>query len=340
MTFWGYDNKSRQMLFAVVGAIWMVGAAALTAEKVDWPLVLQKAEEPGLRRVVGEDQWYFLPADLRHLATSFKAVPAVSGGQDPVSVVVEFHKGLEAHGIHLILLPVPEKPLIRADRLVAGLKAGDASPTKVLEQATGRFVSRLRAAGVDVFDPSRLFREWLTEGGDPVYCRSDTHYTPRTCERLAKALVEKSSLKPVGQVEGKKFKLEERSLTIEGDLADKGEVEKLTMHTVKSATDARVFSPDETSPVLLMGDSHCLVFHSGSDMHAEGAGLFDHLTARLGRPPALIAVRGSGSTSARVALYRKAKRSPEFLKSKKVIIWCFAAREFTQSAGWKKVPLP
>ncbi len=41
-----------------------------------------------------------------------------------------------------------------------------------------------------------------------------------------------------------------------------------------------------------------------------------------------------------IGLYRKAKRSPEFLNSKKVIIWCFAAREFTQSEGWKKVPLP
>ncbi len=112
------------------------------------------------------------------------------------------------------------------------------------------------------------------------------------------------------------------------------------MHTVTSATDDSVFSADDASPVLLMGDSHCLVYHSGSDMHAKGAGLFDHLTVQLGRPPALIAVRGSGSTSARVALYRKAKRSPEFLNSKKVIIWCFAAREFTQSEGWKKVPLP
>lgn len=75
-------------------------------------------------------------------------------------------------------------------------------------------------------------------------------------------------------------------------------------------------------------------------MHSEGAGLFDHLAARLESPPALIAVRGSGSNSARVTLFRQARQSPEFLKSKKTVVWCFAAREFTQSEGWKKIPLP
>ena len=334
-----FSHQFRQLIPGLVGMIWMACPATLAAETINWPTVLKRADEPGLRRVEGQDQWYFLPSDLRHLATSFKEAPPTSGAQDPVSVVVEFHKGLKERGIKLVLLPVPEKPRIRADRLVAGIKAGDSSKTKDLDQASGRFISRLREAGVDVFDPSALFQKWVTEGADPVYCRSDTHYTPLTCERLAKALVE-SSVKPSVPVDPKQFKVEESSLSIKGDLADQEGIEKLIMRTVKSAADESNFSPDDASRVLLMGDSHCLVFHSGSDMHAEGAGLFDHLTAQLGSPPSLIAVRGSGSTSARVALYRKAKRSPEFLKSKKTVIWCFAAREFTQSEGWKKVPLP
>ena len=35
--------------------------------------------------------------------------------------------------------------------------------------------------------------------------------------------------------------------------------------------------PDRTSPVLVLGDSHVLVFHDGGDMHAAGAGLPDQL---------------------------------------------------------------
>lgn len=31
--------------------------------------------------------------------------------------------------------------------------------------------------------------------------------------------------------------------------------------------------------------------------------------------------------------------TPDFLASKKVIIWCFGARELTQADAWKLVPL-
>ena len=48
-----------------------------------------------------------------------------------------------------------------------------------------------------------------------------------------------------------------------------------------------------------------------------------------------MAVRGSGATAVRVNLYRKARKDPAYLATKKVVIWCFAAREFTQSDGWK-----
>jgi alginate O-acetyltransferase complex protein AlgJ len=53
----------------------------------------------------------------------------------------------------------------------------------------------------------------------------------------------------------------------------------------------------------------------------------------------LIAVRGSGATSARVNLYRRTKREG-YLAKKKVLIWCIAAQEFTESIdGWAKVPV-
>ena len=75
-------------------------------------------------------------------------------------------------------------------------------------------------------------------------------------------------------------------------------------------------------------------------MLAKGGGLADHLGVELGSVPEVIAVRGSGATAARVNLFRKARKEPGFLGGKKVVIWCFAAREFTQSDGWKIVPMP
>ena len=97
--------------------------------------------------------------------------------------------------------------------------------------------------------------------------------------------------------------------------------------------------PDRASPILVLGDSHVLVFHDGGDMHVTGAGLPDQLAFELGAPVDVLAVRGSGATSARVSLARRARATPDYLASKKVIIWCFGARELTQADAWKLVPL-
>jgi alginate O-acetyltransferase complex protein AlgJ len=36
---------------------------------------------------------------------------------------------------------------------------------------------------------------------------------------------------------------------------------------------------------------------------------------------------------------RAARADGNYLVGKKVVIWCFSAREFTESAGWQKVPV-
>jgi alginate O-acetyltransferase complex protein AlgJ len=74
-------------------------------------------------------------------------------------------------------------------------------------------------------------------------------------------------------------------------------------------------------------------------MQAAGAGLADQLALETGLAVDLIGVRGSGATPARVNLLRRARADPEYLGKKKVIVWCFTAREFTESAGWQKVAI-
>jgi alginate O-acetyltransferase complex protein AlgJ len=90
---------------------------------------------------------------------------------------------------------------------------------------------------------------------------------------------------------------------------------------------------------VLLGDSHVLVFHSGGDLHTAGAGLPDRLGAALGSSPDVLGVRGSGATSSRIALARRARADDAYLDAKQAVVWCFAGREFTESDGWKKVPL-
>ena len=71
-----------------------------------------------------------------------------------------------------------------------------------------------------------------------------------------------------------------------------------------------------------------------------GAGLPDLLSYELGFPVSLMAIRGSGATPVRVNLARKLRSDKDFLKSTKIVVWCFSAREFTEAnGGWKKIPL-
>jgi alginate O-acetyltransferase complex protein AlgJ len=135
-----------------------------------------------------------------------------------------------------------------------------------------------------------------------------------------------------------------KEITIKGDLVDllgpkgkKPEPEKISVRTISEKGTGAAVSPDPNSPLLIMGDSHTLVFH---DFHAERAGLIDQLAQELGFAPDLIGTRGSGATAVRISLYRHSRKDPEYLSKKKVIIWCFAAREFTESdQGWEKEPV-
>ena len=127
-----------------------------------------------------------------------------------------------------------------------------------------------------------------------------------------------------------------------GDLTEGKGSEERPARVVEAADTpvpaAQVSLEDKASPVVVLGDSHCLVFHAGGDLHGTGAGLADQLAAELGRAVDVIGVRGSGATPARVNLLRRAKADPSYLANKKWIVWCFAAREFTESAGWSPVP--
>ncbi len=130
---------------------------------------------------------------------------------------------------------------------------------------------------------------------------------------------------------------QQESVEIQGDLG--GDKEKLVLRFVRPQGKAGRVEPDRASPILVLGDSHVLVFHDGGDMHATGAGLPDQLALELGAPVDVLGVRGSGATSARVSLARRARASSDYLSGKKVIIWCFGARELTQADAWKSVPL-
>ena len=134
-----------------------------------------------------------------------------------------------------------------------------------------------------------------------------------------------------------------RDIQIDGDLSkmlasDQKEIEKLSIREISDAS-GRLLESDESSPILLLGDSHVLVFYAGKDLYVKGAGISDQLAFAMSRSVDVIGVRGSGATPARLNLYRKAQRNPKYWAEKKIVVWCFAAREFTETDGWRVLPI-
>jgi alginate O-acetyltransferase complex protein AlgJ len=140
----------------------------------------------------------------------------------------------------------------------------------------------------------------------------------------------------------KEYVSKQKEVAIHGDLAEmKGAStkEELSLVFVSNRDKESNVTEDPASPVLLLGDSHTLVFSVGGDMHTKGAGLFDHLALELGLPVDRIGVRGSGATPSRIKLYQRSRKKPDFLKNKKTVIWCLSARELTGPGGWRKIPI-
>ncbi len=289
----------------------------------------------GAGAVAGRNGYLFLKSELHFLAQdSFwganakKASSSKAKNVDPLPAIVDFNNQLKKKNIELILLPVPAKAAIYPE-LLTSVKTG---ANARVDAACVQFYSQLRNKGVKVIDLAPAYIAAKSQGN--LYCKTDSHWAPGGMNLAAKAVL--NALKGEAWYKSAaktNFAVTSKKAVINGDLRTmlKNSVprETLKLSSVSGAVSA-------SSPILLMGDSHTLVFHSGGDMLAANAGFAEAVAAVLKMRVDLLGVKGSGATPVRVSLMRK----PDTLKGKKVVIWCFAAREFTESAqGWALVPV-
>ena len=305
--------------------------------------------------IVGREGWMFLANELRHISVGEffgEAAMEVSKAtkpdrRDPLPAILDFKAGLERVGIELLVVPVPPKAIVYPDMLDGKLQAEADGQTPRLDLYHQNFYKLLQEQGVAVLDLVPAFTAArLDEKGD-AYCKQDSHWSGRGCEITAQQIAERLKDRPWLEAAQKQSLVSEvREMKISGDLwnAAKGTKppkEKLSLRVVgtKDSGMLQPVPPDRSSPVILMGDSHTLVFHVGEDMHARGAGLADQLANEFGFAVDLIGVRGSGASPTRITLFRRCK-DPNYLKSKKLLIWCLSAREFTEAVtGWRVLPV-
>ena len=319
-----------------------MAASAVTAEEPAAAFRAECAKKAAAGEdiaIPGADGWLFLRPELRHIGVgpfwgeaAAKVSKATSPDKaDPLPAIVDFHGQLKAMGIELILAPVPCKALVYADKL-----GGPAEGR--MDTIHQEFYQQLAAKGVKVLDLADAFaKEKAKDAAGPLfYCKTDTHWSPYACELTAKLIKQRLDSPAWLKAKPDAFTTATETRTIIGDLTDGKGAEELPVRVVTGADGTALV--DKNSPVILLGDSHTLVFHSGEELHGTGAGLAEQLAAELGIAVDVIGVRGSGATPARVNLLRRAKAEPAYLAGKKVVIWCFAAREFTESTGWSLIP--
>src|SRR5205814_10227687 len=185
---------------------------------------------------------------------------------------------------------------IYPEKIVPGFDVRANDPAPVLR----RFYEELRGAGIDVLDLTALFVQNRDNARGPVFCQTDSHWSGIGCVLAAQAIAEKIRSKLPQPAPPKQYASDWKEVQISGDLdglvshdIHKPGPEKIAIQNVSEKANGAVVEPDANSPLLLLGDSHTLVYH---DFLAERAGLVDQLALQLGFAPDLIGTRGSGAT--------------------------------------------
>ncbi|MDE0681910.1 MAG: hypothetical protein OXI63_03240 [Candidatus Poribacteria bacterium] len=339
-------QSTRYILLSLLMLVGFVNFTAAETELFIESLAekVTEAETQKTTVVSGKDGWLFFAPELRHLSVGQfwgDAAARVSRASnpefaDPLPAILDFKAQLNKAGIELIFVPIPAKATIYPEMV-----SEHGTATARTDEYHLKFYDILREHGVNVLDLTPLFlKNRFTDAGS-VYCKQDTHWSGQGCVLAAEAIAKAIGTPAwAAEIPKRDVKTETRTMVIAGDLWKELGDENLQKEQLRlTYVNVGVGLPNpyawQASPVVLLGDSHCLVFHAGAGMHAQGAGLPDHLAHQLGFPVDVVAVRGSGATPSRLNLYRRRDN----MKGKRVVVWCLSVREFTEGQGWRLVPV-
>lgn len=303
------------------------------------------AEAAEHRAVVGLDDWLFVTSELKHLGSApFWGEHVDDPDMDPVRAIADLHNQLYDLGIDLVLAPVPPRAVIYPDKVFASVPVDDAGHPQRLDPTLQACYEALRAEGVDVLDLTDRFIAARADDAEqgPIMCEQDTHWSPRGVQLAAREVYDHvADLEWVEEAELTEVEAgEPQVIEYVGDLVDRVPDHPVTVSraTITPVSDAGEAPFADDSPVLVLADSHGLVFSSGGDMHAEAAGFAEHLAAEFVFPVDRMARRGSGST-VRTDLARRFLGDRSAADAKRVVVYVFAARFLTESRHWRLVPL-
>ena len=254
-------------------------------------------------------------------------------GQDslhnPLPRLLELKKYLDSENIQLLVVPIPVKEEIYADKLVPG------TPADRCVNVNGReFVREMLAAGIDVLDlyPALMAARAGDEPPHYSYQRYDTHWALpgmlAALEQLASRVTQYSWYASSGAQPGS-LQMQETSTVREGDLvahlpdAEKPKFAADTLAAMKIFKGSEPYKGGKNAPILLMGDSFTGVFES-VDQKSGGPGSL--LAYATGLDVQVVTSWGGGP-----GVYHRMMKMKKDMQSKRLVIYMMTARDFWQS---------
>jgi hypothetical protein len=295
----------------------------------------------GEKAVVGRHGWLFYLPGVRYLVER-QTSDFQNLSDDPLPAIRSFRDQLQARGIRLLVVPVPNKESVYPEMLA---KRAEDAGVVVCEQ-TRRLLDQLRHSGIEYVDLFELFRrakqEESTSGSRRLYLAHDSHWSPEGARMAAGAVVHR--VLDGGTLNRGDHAYVERSVTVQrlGDLVQMLqapqieralEPETLACLQVVQLDSSRPYRDAPESDVLILGDSFLRVYEQDEP---GAAGFIAHVAHELRRPLTSIVNDGGASTLVRQRLALR----PTLLMNKKLVIWEFAERDIRYGTeGWQIVPL-
>ncbi len=292
----------------------------------------------GEKALLGRDGWLFYKPGY----TDMLAPPGGPTMDDAVTAIVSWRDALAARGIHLLVVPVPNKEGVYPDFITGRVGAG----RSLVAPTTQELLKRLRAARVDYLDLFELYarlRSRATTADPALYLKQDSHWSPAGVDAAATAVAQRlleNNWVSRGTVEYQAVPVQTNRVgdllrMLQAPLIERCSTpEAITCARVVRRDNAQPYHDDAESEVLVLGDSFLRVYQQDEP---GSAGLIAHLAMELRRPLTSIVNDGGASTLVRQELYRR----PALLKNKRVVIWEFVERDIRLGMeGWQQVPLP
>jgi hypothetical protein len=298
--------------------------------------------DAGEKAVLGRHGWLFYRPSVRY---AIERPPGASDSDaaDPLPAIRSFRDQLQAQGIRLLVVPVPNK-----ESIYPGMLSRQAEGAGVVVcQRTRHLLDQLAQCGiehVDLFEVFRRARQWETRSdAGRLYLAQDSHWSPAGARVAAVAVAR--HVHAGGAVRQGDHAYDERPVAVRrhGDLVEMLRVPQIEralepeiltcLQVVQSGTQTPYRDRLE-SQVLILGDSFLRIYERDEP---GAAGFIAHLARGLQQPLAAIVNDGGASTLVRQELAHR----PTLLRNKRLVIWEFAEREIRYGTlGWQIIRVP